>query len=158
MKTHEFTNRLNSLLTELAELGVEIQQRAGTMPLKDEVEIGQALWKLSNAARAALGPIKESLRGEAEQRSNGVGTQFLHGRTVGSRCTVNTPLPQVVLREGVTWDDIRDDLGAEAHTFFTVSVHPDFHARAERAAPETLGKLVRLTNTRTVIPRVTFND
>jgi hypothetical protein len=161
MKTpKQIADRLKAIHIELVELEQILSAEAGTLPLKDEVEIGQALWHIGNMTRACLDPVKESLRVEAGERSAGnPGTQFLHGRTGKSRCTVNIPHPQATLRGGLTHLDVVEALGPQTPLYFNITAtpRPDFHAQVE-TEPGALPALTRLLDTRHSTPRVTFNN
>jgi len=158
----------SDLIARLKRAQAEIQAAArdakealaeGDLSLKDQVEVGQALWRISNEAQGAVAPIKDSLREEALERQKGLpGRQFLAGRSRGSRCTVVVPPPTVKIRV-TDINELRTMLGRDFDTFFrlTVSPHPDFSARAAER-PDLIRDLARIVDTVSGPPRVTFND
>lgn len=158
MSPRDITIRLKSLHTQLKALEELLEGQAGSLPLKDEVEIGQVLWRIGNVARAALSPFKESLREEAAGTCPG--SRHLRGRTDESHCTVTSPPPNVRLRPEVTFAELEAALGPELSSYFLVQVQvrPDFHDQVEEANPKTLAQLARLTDTEAVTPRVTFRN
>jgi hypothetical protein len=153
---------LRGILTEIGSQGATVVQglAENDLSLKDQVEVGQLLWRITRQARRALEPVKDSLRDEALQRRRGVsGRQFLHGRQSNSRCTVRIPQPRVVLREGVTLQQVRETLGDKFSLLFEESAVPR-STFAEEAGqhPELLQALTVLVDTKSDPPRVTFED
>jgi hypothetical protein len=150
---------------EQVERAVEESQRAlsaGDLSLKDQVEIGQAAWRIAQRAQEVIDPLKASLRAEASQRlQGGPGRQFLSGRSRGSRCTVVIPTPFNKLRPDVNLRALWETLGPDFDTFFRfeVSPRPEFAERATER-PDLLQTLAAVVDNdpAPATPRVTFND
>ncbi len=145
---------------EAASLEAEAKLDDGTLSLKDQVEIGQTLWRIAKAVQHSSDPIKESLRHEAMERQQGrPGRQFLSGRSRGSRCVVVVPQPEVRLREGADVDALRQELADDFAAFFKLVVAPrkEFAERAGER-PELVQVLAKSVDTVSGVPRVTFND
>ena len=130
------------------------------LSLKDQVEIGCNLWGIAQLSQTVLETIKDNLREEAVQRQQGrPGRQFLSGRTRNSRCTVVIPQPGVKLRKDVDVEALRQALGDDFESFFSLEVTPR-REFAERAAErlDLLPKLVQAVDTVSDKARVSFSD
>ncbi len=162
MAATELTELLKRTLASVEASSSEAQTKLGanTLSLKDQVEVGQLLWRIARAAQESLDPIKDSLRQEALHRQRGrPGRQFLSGRSRTSRCTVVVPQPEVKLRAGADVDALRQALGNDFLSFFTLVVAPrrEFAERAEER-PELVQVLAKAVDTVSEKPRVSFND
>jgi hypothetical protein len=155
-------NLLRDALIGIESASRETQQalEEERLSLKDQVELGQILWRVINRAQEALEPLKDSLREEGQERQGVTpGRQFLSGRSRNSRCTVTIPPPSIKLRSDVDIGALRKALGHDFEAFFNVVVTPR-REFADRAAerPDLLQELTKAVDTVTDKPRVSFND
>tara|TARA_Y100000310_G_scaffold31417_1_gene29806 strand:- start:10894 stop:11385 length:492 start_codon:yes stop_codon:yes gene_type:complete len=163
MAATDLIGLLKRTLTAVEAASREAQERLdeGTLSLKDQVEIGQTLWRIAQAVQQSSDPIKASLREEALHRQKGrPGRQFLAGRSHTSRCVVVVPKPELKLRSGVDADALRRELGAtDFAAFFRYIVAPrrEFTERVEER-PDLVQVLTKAVDTVSEKPRVTFND
>jgi hypothetical protein len=147
-------SNLSALLTQL-------EDHIETASLTEVVEIGSILWGLIDQAGKAMDPIKEALRLETLNQTNGEGSQTFSGISPNSSCTVRVPRPTLKVGKKADIEAIRTLLGSRFDKLFSTATSykpaKDFEDKVfmlnQDEIDTVMGIIERVENT----PRVSFS-
>ena len=147
----------------LGEITTRIQQLEDSIegqPVADQVEIGAALWAVTEAATTAMESAKKDIRDEAVEQLAGPGTHTFNG-TGATQAMVNIPNPSLRLQKDADIELLQKILGGDFERYFdiktTYTPRKEFNERraSDKDATHT-AMLDKFVDTVPNTPRVTF--
>jgi len=150
----------NDLLGEIISRITQLEDSIEGQPVEDQVEIGAALWAVTERATQAMEQAKKDIRDEAVEQLGGPGTHTFNGNGT-TQALVTIPNPSLKLQKDADVELLQKILGGDFDRYFdtktTYSPRKEFNERRASDKDGThTAMLDKYVDVMPNTPRVTF--
>lgn len=154
------SNTTTDLLLEIVNRISQLEEALEGQPVEDQVEIGAALWTVTERSNQAMEAAKKDIREQAVQKLGGPGNHTFNGSGT-TQAVVNIPNPSLRLQKDADISLLQKILGSNFDRYFSTktSYTPCKEFNDRRASDKDAVHTAMLDKCVDVIPstpRVTF--